>query len=175
MVYFVASSSKCPEESAETSVTSKCRENWVSEFLSLTKTSFYVFFHMYNRSHFPLCLYLAVFFYLSTSQRSACNVNCLSRGGCRPCPGPRTPCGCSETPAPPPGSWAPWLGGCPSSAASQRAGLCWEEKTWGIRKCTVTARWIQWFTWSLTLGGVTARTTLSNVFVKTNVYSVQPW
>lgn len=101
--------------------------------------------------------------YLSTGQRNVCSVNCPSRGGCRPHRCLRTPCGCSESLAPPPGSWAQWLGGCPASAAIWRSGLCWGKTALGIRKrrkCAVTLRWIQWFTWSLTLGGVTARTTL---------------
>lgn len=121
-----------------------------------------------------LLVFGSVSTYLSTGQRSVCSVNCPSRGGCRQRRCLQTPCGCSESLAPPPGSWAPWLGGCPSSAASQRAGPCWEETTLGIRKCTVTVRRIKWFTWSLPLGGVTARTTLQCVFAEAKVYSVIP-
>lgn len=100
-----------------------------SNHIHKNKTSFYVFFHILKHKTFSTLLVFGrvSFFYLSRGQRSVCSVNCPSQGGCRPRPHLQTPCGCSESPAPPPGSSAPWLGGCLSSATNPRADLCWEE------------------------------------------------
>lgn len=136
------------------------RESGVTEFLShcIQKIKpLCVFPYVKSQTTFPLCFYLAAFpfllffFYLSRGQRSVCSVNYPSRGGCRPRLR-QTPCGWSASLAPPPGSWAPWLGGCPASGANRRAGLCWEETTfWRHQK--MSQRRIRRFTWSLTLWG----------------------
>lgn len=118
-------------------------------FHTLNHKPLFHFASIWQRSLFFLSF--VFFFYLSRGQRSVCSVNYPSRGGCRPRLR-QTPCGWSASLAPPPGSWAPWLGGCPASGANRRAGLCWEETTfWRHQK--MSQRRIRRFTWSLTLWG----------------------
>lgn len=147
---------------AKTSATIKSKEIGVTEFLSekitqrkkknQKKNNAFMCFSVLLRAtifHFALVTGSG---YLSTGQRNVCSADCPARGGCRPGRRRQTPCGCSASLDPPPGSSAPWLAGCRASAATRRAGPCGEEN--GVESCAaVTLRWI----WAVCLISDTGR------------------